>query len=66
MEIRSSRAPIWWGGSAGSNYTSGDRHRPAGRVVRLGTTTFYQRTRRKLRLTDPAELDGLVWTAAPS
>jgi NAD+ kinase len=29
----------------------------AGRVVRLGTTTFYQRARRKLRLADPAELD---------
>jgi NAD+ kinase len=31
-----------------------DQH---GKVVRLGTTTFYQRVRRKLRLTDPAELD---------
>jgi NAD+ kinase len=31
---------------------------PAGKVVRLGTTTFYQRVRRKLRLSDPAELDG--------
>ena len=30
----------------------------AGRVVRLGATTFYQRARRKLRLSDPAELDG--------
>jgi NAD+ kinase len=30
----------------------------AGRVVRLGNTTFYQRARRKLRLADPAELDG--------
>jgi NAD+ kinase len=29
----------------------------AGRVIRLGTTTFYQRARRKLRLADPAELD---------
>jgi NAD+ kinase len=28
----------------------------AARVVRLGHTTFYQRTRRKLRLTDSAEL----------
>ena len=28
-----------------------------GKVVRLGTTTFYQRVRRKLRLADPAELD---------
>jgi NAD+ kinase len=32
---------------------------PAGKVVRLGGTTFYQRVRRKLRLTDPVELDGL-------
>jgi NAD+ kinase len=31
----------------------------AARVVRLGTTTFYQRARRKLRLVDPAELDGV-------
>jgi hypothetical protein len=31
-----------------------DQH---GKVVRLGTTTFSQRVRRKLRLTDPAELD---------
>jgi NAD+ kinase len=29
----------------------------AGRVLRLGTTTFYQRARRKLRIADPAELD---------
>jgi NAD+ kinase len=33
----------------------------AGRVIRLGTTTFYQRARRKLRLADPAELDGASW-----
>jgi NAD+ kinase len=32
---------------------------PAGKVVRLGSTTFYQRARRKLRLIDPAELDGV-------
>ena len=31
---------------------------PPGNVVRFGTTTFYQRVRRKLRLSDPAELDG--------
>jgi NAD+ kinase len=30
-----------------------------GKVVRLGATTFYQRARRKLRLTDAAELDPL-------
>jgi NAD+ kinase len=29
----------------------------AARVIRLGGTTFYQRARRKLRLTDSAELD---------
>jgi NAD+ kinase len=28
----------------------------AARVVRLGMTTFYQRARRKLRLTDSAEI----------
>jgi NAD+ kinase len=33
------------------------RARPGGaRVVRLGQTTFYQRTRRKLRITDSAEI----------
>ena len=33
------------------------RARPqAARVVRLGRTTFYQRARRKLRLTDSAEI----------
>ena len=33
------------------------RARPsAARVVRLGMTTFYQRARRKLRLTDSAEI----------
>src|SRR6266702_5598991 len=45
-----------------AGYTSpgeriGMRPRPAAaRVVRLGRTTFYQRARRKLRLTDPAEI----------
>jgi NAD+ kinase len=35
------------------------RPRPAAaRVVRLGATTFYERTRRKLRLTDSAEIPG--------
>jgi NAD+ kinase len=34
------------------------RARPnAARVIRLGMTTFYERARRKLRLTDSAELD---------
>jgi len=33
------------------------RSRPGGaRVVRLGRTTFYQRARRKLRITDSAEI----------
>jgi hypothetical protein len=33
------------------------RARPqAARVIRLGRTTFYQRARRKLRLTDSAEI----------
>ena len=32
----------------------------AARVVRLGRTTFYQRARRKLRLTDSAEIPA-VW-----
>jgi NAD+ kinase len=31
--------------------------RSAGHVVRLGTTTFYQRARRKLRVNDSAEVD---------
>ena len=35
------------------------RARPgAARVVRLGHTSFYQRARRKLRITDSAEIDG--------
>jgi NAD+ kinase len=34
------------------------RARPGGaRVVRLGHTSFYQRARRKLRITDSAEID---------
>jgi len=37
----------------------------AGRVVRLGTTTFYQRARRKLRLADPVELDGVGQRVGP-
>lgn len=43
------------------------RPRPAAaRVVRLGRTTFYERARRKLRITDSAEIpasgrDGLDW-----
>jgi NAD+ kinase len=40
------------------------RSRPGGaRVVRLGRTTFYQRARRKLRITDSAELPTTLWPA---
>jgi NAD+ kinase len=37
-----------------------DQSEQHGKVVRLGTTTFYQRVRRKLRLADPAELDAVT------
>jgi len=48
-------------GQVAARVTAGDRidlrPRPAAaRVVRLGVTTFYERTRRKLRLTDSAEI----------
>ena len=48
-------------GIASAHVGPGDRielmPRPgAARVVRLGRTTFYQRARRKLRLTDSAEI----------
>jgi NAD+ kinase len=48
-------------GQIGGNVKAGDhidlRPRPAAaRVVRLGHTTFYERARRKLRLTDSAEI----------
>jgi NAD+ kinase len=39
------------------------RARPgAARVVRLGRTTFYQRARRKLRVTDSAEIAAIYST----
>jgi NAD+ kinase len=44
----------------------GVRARPGGaRVIRLGRTTFYQRARRKLRITDSAEIPSpaAVWAA---
>ncbi|MEO3809092.1 NAD(+)/NADH kinase [Sphaerisporangium sp. B11E5] len=49
-------------GSVASRLTAGDRVtvnavRGAGRVVRLGTTTFYERARRKLRVSGSAEVD---------
>jgi NAD+ kinase len=41
------------------------RSRPGGaRVVRLGRTTFYQRARRKLRITDSAEIPDISYTVA--
>ena len=48
-------------GAVSAHVTGGDRIelRPraaAARVVRLGRTTFYQRARRKLRVTDSAEI----------
>jgi NAD+ kinase len=52
-------------GQSAANVRQGDRialePRPgAAHVVRLGRTTFYQRARRKLRLTDSAEIT-VVW-----
>ncbi|MFC4533416.1 NAD(+)/NADH kinase [Sphaerisporangium dianthi] len=49
-------------GSVGGHLAPGDRLtvtavRSAGRVVRLGTTTFYERARRKLRVSGSAEVD---------
>jgi len=45
------------GGYVGPGDRIGLRPRPAAaRVVRLGRTTFYERARRKLRLTDSAEI----------
>ena len=42
------------------------RARPGGaRVVRLGQTTFYQRARRKLRITDSAEIPAPVSVTGP-
>ncbi len=57
----SGRLAVEADGIAATEVGPGDRielvPRPgAARVVRLGRTTFYQRTRRKLRLTDSAEL----------
>jgi NAD+ kinase len=50
-------------GQVAARVAAGDRidlrPRPAAaQVVRLGATTFYERTRRKLRLTDSAEIPG--------
>ena len=70
----SGRLAVEVDGPVAAHVTSGDRIdlRPragAARVVRLGRTTFYQRARRKLRVTDSAEIPaGLpdpVLTAGP-
>jgi NAD+ kinase len=57
----SSRLAVEVDGQVAAHVTTGDtielRPRPgAARVVRLGRTTFYERARRKLRLTDSAEI----------
>jgi hypothetical protein len=57
----SGRLAVEVDGQVGGYVEPGDRidlrARPgAARVVRLGMTTFYQRARRKLRLTDSAEI----------
>jgi NAD+ kinase len=57
----SGRLAVEADGNVAANVGPGDRielrPRPgAARVVRLGRTTFYERARRKLRLTDSAEL----------
>jgi NAD+ kinase len=57
----SGRLAIEVDGQVASYLTAGERvdlrARPGGaRVVRLGQTTFYQRARRKLRITDSAEI----------
>jgi NAD+ kinase len=57
----SGRLAVEADGNVAANVSPGDqielRPRPgAARVVRLGRTTFYERARRKLRLTDSAEL----------
>jgi NAD+ kinase len=53
-------------GYIGPGELIGMRPRPAAaRVVRLGNTTFYQRARRKLRLTDSAEIPW-AWPDLPA
>jgi NAD+ kinase len=57
----SSRLAVEVDGQVAAHVSPGDRievrSRPAAaRVVRLGLTTFYERARRKLRLTDSAEI----------
>ncbi|HKB31535.1 MAG TPA: NAD(+)/NADH kinase [Streptosporangiaceae bacterium] len=57
----SGRLAVEVDGAVAAHVTSGDRielqpRAGAARVVRLGHTTFYQRARRKLRVTDSAEI----------
>src|SRR5580658_2268877 len=61
----SSRLAVEADGNLAANVEPGDQIRlvarpDAARVVRLGHTTFYERARRKLRLTDSAEIP-LTW-----
>src|SRR5580658_2452365 len=61
----SSRLAVEADGNLAANVAPGDQIRlvarpGAARVVRLGHTTFYERARRKLRLTDSAEIP-LTW-----
>ncbi|GII81648.1 NAD kinase [Sphaerisporangium rufum] len=59
----SGRLAVEVDGTVAGHLSPGDRLavtavRAAGRVVRLGTTTFYERARRKLRVSGSAEVDG--------
>jgi NAD+ kinase len=61
----SGRLAVEVDGTVAAHVTSGDRidllpRAGAARVVRLGHTTFYQRARRKLRVTDSAEIAASV------
>jgi NAD+ kinase len=61
----SSRLAVEVDGRVAAHVTEGDtielRPRPgAARVIRLGHTTFYERARRKLRLTDSAEIPAVM------
>jgi len=61
----SGRLAVEVDGAVAAHLTSGDRidllpRAGAARVVRLGHTTFYQRARRKLRVTDSAEIAASV------
>ena len=57
-DLLTSRGPATQGRAAVRNRVQIELGEPPDKVVRLGATTFYQRTQRELRLSDPAELDG--------